>query len=415
MKDAPSLKEQEVLLSNIKKLKQKYDEKRNKDRFNIFYALHKEHDEVNLHSRFISYLLAKDSGHMKGDLFARLFLDIVLKKDKDFLDDYVVIPNEFNKTEFKEIDILLINKKLKHAIVIENKIYAKDSNHDHKEEEKVVDGYIGQLERYYNTILKGTPKKSANKSEKITFETHDYISNKIDVFYLTLNKPKEDTFTKSKGNIPESVGVREIYYKDEIIKWLKHCLEVTKDDNFLNKIINQYLILVKNMTKTNIPKKELNELRNLYSTNLETTRYVIDNFKDIKWHTVDDFLIKLKNELKSNGYKNVCLYPENNDARIKLVTELTHNNKDVNIGVTFKTNEGENLYISVLNNLSWGIVDRKWTDFTHNLLQNIRFSDFSTENTYNLIDQNNTTNAIKSIIKEISEEQENNFDTLKSI
>jgi len=345
MKDTPSIKKQIELLSDIKKLKQKYDEKRHKNRFNIFYALHKEHDEVNLHSRFISFLLAKDSGHMKGDLFARLFFKIVFKKNREFLDEYTVIPNEFNKTEFKEIDILLINKKLKHAIVIENKIYAKDSNHNHKEKEKVIKGYIGQLERYYNTILKGTPKKSTNKSEKTTFETHDYISNTIDVYYLTLNKPKEDTFNKSKGNIPESVGVKELYYKDEIIKWLEHCLGATKDDNFLNKIINQYLILVKNMTKTNIPKKELNELRKLYSNDLKTTRYIIDSFKDIKWHTVDYFLINLEKELMANEYKNVCLYPENNDTRIKLVTELTHNNKDVNIGVKFTTNQGERLYI----------------------------------------------------------------------
>lgn len=405
MNNTPTIKQQiEELLISVSNVREKYYNKRKEDRFNIFYALHKEHDEVNLHSRFISYLLADDSGHLKKKLFAELFFKIVLKKDKNFLNEYEVIPNEFNKTEFKEIDILLFNKKLSHAIIIENKIFAKDSNHINKNE--VEEGYVGQLERYYNTILKGVPNE---------IKPHNYISKKIDVFYLTLNKPKLDTFEISKRNIPESVGVKEIYYKDEIVNWLDDCLATTKDDDFLNKIINQYLILVKNMTKTNIPVKELKELRDIYSRDLKTTRYIIDNFKDIKWHTVNDFLIILAEELeKASRYDKVSVYPEDTDERAKLIVELTHYNKDVNIGVTFTTKEGKKLYISTSNNLSWGIVDTtKWKDFEDGQLVNIRFSDFSTENTYKLIGKKNTKGVIKSIIDEISTEINNGFENME--
>lgn len=396
------------LLFFIKKLKKKHDDLRNKDRFNIFYALHKESDEVNLHSRFISYLLADNSGHGKGNLFAKLFFEFVLKKDNKFLNNYEVIPNEFNKTEFKEIDILLFNKESRHSIVIENKIYAKDSNHDNKE-----NGYNGQLERYYNTILKGVPKQNIN--EDIYYESHNYISKSIDVFYLTVNKPKYESFKISKGNIPEKIGVIELYYKNEIVKWLEHCLKETKKEDFLNQIINQYLILVKNMTKTNIPEKELNELRNIYSNDLETTQYLINNFKDIKWHTVDYFFNNLKEQLESEGYSKVNLYPDNIEERANLITELTHNNKDVNIGVTFTSNKNEKLYISSSNNLSWGIINAKWKDFSDNNLENIRFSDFNTNQTYNLISKKNTDKAIVTIIDDIKNEEDNNFKGLKSI
>ena len=396
------------LLYFIKELKKKHDDLRSEDRFNIFYALHKENDEVNLHSRFISFLIAEDSGHGKGNSFAKLFFEFVLKKDNKFLNNYEVIPNEFNKSEFKEIDILLFNKESKHSIVIENKIYAKDSNHENKQ-----DGYNGQLERYYNTILKGVPKLDINDS--LYYESHDYISDSIDVFYLTVNKPKYESFTKSKGNIPENVGVVELYYKNEIVKWLEHCLKETNKGEYLNQIINQYLILVKNMTKTNIPEKELNELRNIYSDDLETTQYLINNFKDIKWHTVDYFFKNLEKQLQSEGYSKVNIYPEKIEERANLITELTHNNKDVNLGITFNTDKNETLYISSLNNLSWGIIEKKWKDFSDSDLENIRFSDFNTNQTYNLISKKNTDNIISKIIDEIKNEENDDFKNLKTI
>ena len=389
----------ELFISEIKKIKDIYNKERSKDRFNIFYALHKEHDEVNLHSRFISYLLAKDSGHNKNDFFAKIFFEIAFenKIDKKFLDGYEVFPNEFNKTEFKEIDILLINRKLSHAIIIENKIYAKDSNHSDK---KV--GYDGQLERYYNTIEKGIPFDNTKNSKDDKYIKHEYISKNIDVFYLALNPSKEESFKLSKGNIPKNIGVTELFYKDKIVKWLETCIRELKEEDFLKKIINQYLILVKNMTKTNIPIQELNDLRQIYSKNLETTQYIIDNFKHIKWHTVSRFLNHLKEKLIEKGYSDVVLYPENTDERDKSITDLTHHNKNINIGVLFKNDDKERLYISVFNNLSWGISNsEKWWEFKNNKLENIRFSDFSTDNTYQLIDETKMENAVEKIIDEI--------------
>lgn len=50
----------EQLLKSISELKTEYDNRREKDRFNIISIFHKEREE-KLHSRVISYLLSPSS------------------------------------------------------------------------------------------------------------------------------------------------------------------------------------------------------------------------------------------------------------------------------------------------------------------------------------------------------------------
>lgn len=400
----------EDFLLEIKETKKKYDRLRLKDRFNIFYALHKPHDEVNLHSRFISYLLAKDSGHLQGDFFARKFFEEVLKIDTNFLNDYEVVPNEYNKTEFKEIDILLVNKKQSHAIIIENKIFAKDSNHNDKKE-----GYKGQLERYYNIIKKGIPEDMYAMSTNNHLIAHDYLCKTIDVFYLTLNPPKEG-FERSIGKTIKKENVMVIKYAPNITSWLTSCLKDLQNKDYLKKTINHYLILVKNMTNTNIPKEERNELKELFSNHLQSAQYIVENFNHVKWQTIDTLLLELKMHLSDNNlFTDVKLYPENDEERANEITNIAHNKKEVNIGVKFnvKGDSEHKFYISTQNNLSWGIIDKGWKDFESNNLTNIRFSDFSTDNTFNLISKENTQKAIALISDEILTEINNDFKKIK--
>lgn len=412
MKNILKVENLKTLLSDIKTVKNEYGNLRDKDRFNIFYALHKESDEVNLHSRFISYLLAKNSGHGKGDFFARIFFEIVLGfEDKlfinNFLKDYIVIPNEFNKTEFEEIDILLINKKLNHAIIIENKIYAKDSNHDNKPKDS---GYRGQLERYYNTIKTGKYIKE-NEIKPTKHTLRDEECENINVFYLALTPPKEDSnpdnpYNISKGNIPEKPGVKVLLYRDKIIPWLENCLKEIEEKSILCKTINQYLILVKNMTKTNFPpKEEIENLRDIYSKDWETSQYLIENFKHVKWQTVSDFFDSLfKKLLDDNKFQNVKLYPNNDEERGKKITDLTFYNEDVNMGIWFEIGI-EKFYISSSNNLSYG--NEKTQEFMEfkDEIENIRFSDFFTDNTFKLINKKEMKKTIDKILEQILENE----------
>ena len=387
------------LLIDIKSTQAKYDKIRDKNRFNIFSALHKEHDEVNLHSRFISYLLASDSGHGMGNVFCKILVREILKIDKTQfnLSNYIVLPNERVKSEYKEIDILIINKKSRQAIIIENKIFAKDSNK--KEERKKNDGYDGQLERYYNTIKKGVDKNGN--------DIQDFQCDTVFIYYLTMFKEKQP----SKESIGELKTVKVICYSNEIKNWIEKCIDkVPIDKTIISQTIQQYLNLINKMTHNDIPIDERIELRSTTANNWESAKYLIENFKHIKWHTVSDFWNILKTRLESE-YKNVSLYPDNIE---KQIGEITHNNSDINIGILFDIDNNKKAYISSLGNLNWGILEpKKWMTFNGEITENISFSDFSTENTFRLIDKQNTEKAIDCILKEIKAEKENELNNLK--
>jgi len=388
------------LLIDIKSIQNKYDKIREKNRFNIFKALHKEHDEVNLHSRFISYLLAPDSGHGMDSVFCEIFIREILKiNNSQFnLSNYIVLPNEKIKSEYKEIDVLIINKNRKQAIIIENKIFAKDSNK--KEERKKNDGYDGQLERYYNTIKKGIDKNGNN--------IKDFQCDTVFIYYLTMFKEKQP----SKESIGELKTVDVIYYGNEIRDWLEKCIEkVPKEKEIVSQTIRQYLNLINKMTHNDIQIEERIELKNATANNWKSAKYLIENFKHIKWHTVHEFWTSLKKKLDKE-YNNVSFYP---DSDLKLISEITHNNEDKNIGILFDIEKERQAYISSQGYLSWGILEpKKWTDFKNEYTENIIFSNFSTENTFRLIDKQNTENTIDCILNEIREEKKNNFKNLKT-
>lgn len=389
------------LFIEIEAVKNKYDKIRDKNRFNVFTALNKEYEEVNLHSRFISYLLSPKSGHGMNESFCEIFVREILNLDKGHFDlqDFEVLPNEKTKSEYKEIDILIINKKTKQAIIIENKIFAKDSNR--KEDSKKNDGYDGQLERYYNTIKKGIDKDGN--------EIHNFQCNTVFIYYLTMFESKQP----SKESIGKLNNVPVIYYGNEIRNWLNECIQIIPDEKSLvAKTIQQYLSLVNKLTHNDMPIEERIELKKIIALNCSSTKYLIENFKHVKWHTVHDFWTTLKKALQKK-YSNVSFFPDEFEMAI---TKVTHINADINIGVVFDVETNIKAYISGIGNLSWGILEpKKWTTFITENLENISFSDFATENTFRLIDGEYLASAVEAILNEISMAEKNNFNSLTKI
>jgi PD-(D/E)XK nuclease superfamily len=376
------------MFESINELKIEYDKEREKKRFNVFTALYKDNEEVRLHSRFISYLLCPKSGHGMNNVFLEIFVREILKLSEEEFDinDCEVIPNEFNKKEEDEIDILIKNIKKRQAIIVENKIDAKDSNHFHKNE-----GYKGQLERYYNeTIDKG------------------YIDEHIFVFFLTLNRQvSEESLGKTlkdKSNWRDS-----LFYGNQIREWLGKCInEIPLEKLLVKEFIQQYLNLINRMTHNDLTKEERIELKEKVAKNLESTKYLNDNFKHVKWHTVDDFWITLKDKLNIN-YNNVRLYSDKHKEFHKTISEVTHENKDINHGILFDFEDGKPAYISGLGKLSWGILNKEWFTFEDKYTEDICFSEFSSENTYRLIDRENMEEVVESIINEILGRQNTNL------
>lgn len=275
-------------IRNLKALLQRLDvvrdkitaRKEGKENFNIFTCLMKYSDEENLHSRFISSILDPKDSHGLG--FAPI--DIILKTlNSSFQynqENIEVLPSFSNWSEYKEIDILLIDRRTKYAIIIENKIYACDSNHADE----------GQLECYYRRII---------EEDKIPQEN-------VEVYYLTIDghEPSEESVSTSSKykDLPDIV--RCITYGNEITQWLQQCMQIACNKPYIRETIAQYINLIKEMANNTEIEDRL-EILKIISKNddtLASAKLLFDNYKHIQWHTIFDLFNDFYSELEKRGY-----------------------------------------------------------------------------------------------------------------
>ena len=251
-----------------------------KEKFNVFTCLMDSSEEVNLHSRFISSLLDPQGNHGLG----LAPIDIILKTlNSSFQynqETIEVIPSFSNWSEYKEIDILLIDRRTKYAIIIENKINACDSNHADE----------GQLERYYRRII---------EEDKIPQEN-------VEVYYLTIDghEPSEESVSTSSRykDLPDIV--RCITYGNEITQWLQQCMQIACDKPYLRETIAQYINLIKEMANDTEIEDRL-EILKIISKNddtLASAKLLFDNYKHIQWHTIFNLFNDFYSELEERGY-----------------------------------------------------------------------------------------------------------------
>ena len=186
--------------------------------FNVFSVLRSESDEVNLHSRFLHALL----NYRKPGEKTRANLTDFLQQVgiKDFESRNVKVERELHN-----IDILITNNDTKHAVVIENKIWAGDQHE--------------QIMRYHQTL----------KKQK--------VYSRIYLLYLTPDgrDPSED-----------SVGDLEctaISYKYDLQPWLRRCQRRAYDEPGLRESVAQYLQLVQKLTGTDFKEEYMKELKEL--------------------------------------------------------------------------------------------------------------------------------------------------------
>ena len=275
-------------IRNLKALLQRLDvvrdkitaRKEGKENFNIFTCLMKYSDEENLHSRFISSILDPKGSNGLG--FAPI--DIILKTlNSSFQynqETIEVLPSFSNWSEYKKIDILLIDRRTKYAIIIENKIYACDSNHADE----------GQLECYYRRII---------EEDKIPQEN-------VEVYYLTIDghEPSEESVSTSSKykDLPDIV--RCITYGNEITQWLQQCMQIACNKPYIRETIEQYINLIKEMANNTEIEDRL-EILKIISKNddtLASAKLLFDNYKHIQWHTIFDLFNDFYSELEKRGY-----------------------------------------------------------------------------------------------------------------
>ena len=209
----------QLLLEKAARLYERHEAGR-RDPFNVFSVLRTEHDEVNLHSRFLAALLdyrQPSDGHREN---LKDFLCTVGIRDLKHEDATV-------GREIDNVDILIRDSSS--AVVIENKIWAGDQPK--------------QLERY------------AKQQKREGYE-------KPHLLYLTLDghDPSED----SVGDLNlECISLKCISYKEHLSPWLERCQQRAVDEPALRESVAQYLRLIAKLTGTDYSEAYMSDLKKL--------------------------------------------------------------------------------------------------------------------------------------------------------
>ncbi len=366
------------------------EEHRTENEFNIFNALYNNREE-KLHSRFISYLLSPTSRHGMGYKFLKSFIEVLSehghgeKLNKFDLSNCEVIPDEKNKVEYKKIDILIKNA-YKQAIVIENKIYARDSNHENKPQEQQI-----QLNRYCKVL------------------EEDGITDIITI-YLTLDRHNPEREDEIKYH------PIKIDYHREIPKWLDKCIEIADNCFLLKNILLQYKSVILTLTN-NLDRVE--ELKGLIDENInedldntwEERNYIysMDDFKHVKWHTIEEFWRELADSIGGDPFNAKIKHR----ITIEEISGIVHKNWKGSYGITFELGNGEEWYIvnDKINGLTYGNCgieindkeeDKNWFIAFKDENKRINLTDFNNKETFMLINAKNRKDTIEKIIDSVA-------------
>lgn len=249
-----------AIIEEEKKLRQrKYD---SGETFNVFEVLRLQRDEVRLHSSFIAALLDPNGPHGLKTKLLESFLQVM--KADDILTDLNTVHVEremfigqITKSgeEGGRMDIVLMDKH-KNAIVIENKIDAKDQPK--------------QLLRYDNYC-------------KQHFNNHR-------IYYLT--KWGVDPSDESCGG--QDFDCWTASYNEDILSWLDDCIVISEMIRPVNETIKQYrinLVEILNIMSQNSEKELLSVATK--DENIESTLAILENQKIIGTKIRLDFLLKL--------------------------------------------------------------------------------------------------------------------------
>ncbi|GAB1360280.1 PD-(D/E)XK nuclease family protein [Porphyromonadaceae bacterium] len=255
----------DFLLKNIKNILRQNQkiEKLNGENFNLFILLDRERDEVKTHSAFISELLKPNGSHGMGNVFLRLFFNMLIQNN--YLDNYNddCIDETHIEVEKSVGNILDINSRLDiyisnrdFQICIENKIYAKDQTK--------------QLERYKKFLVRNKSKKHLLIYLSLFGKEYGQSELKKDSEYICLS------------------------YKDEILSWLKECLKEAVDYPILRESIKQYIILIKSLTHQSMSNKMQEQIQKIILSDIESSEAIKNQYdkaikdvtKELKIHIV---------------------------------------------------------------------------------------------------------------------------------
>ena len=262
---------------------QKEEKQKRGEYFNIFSVLRLEAKEVRLHSAFLAELLNPKGSHGLGKQFLELFLNMVVRKNKEnfyfeienakvHVEYYIGIISEDKKSGGR-IDLLIEDGK-GNAIIIENKINAGDQEY--------------QLLRYNN------------------FAKDKYKSN-YKLLYLTKDGGEASEYSTGKENFKYQC----ISYRNNILPWLECCEQAAVRHPLIRETIHQYIINLKEIL--NIMEKNTQD--SLFDRIVENKEYILsvlflkDNLVEIQckmWKNV--FIKQICNAVAKDNEMEIQYY-----------------------------------------------------------------------------------------------------------
>lgn len=226
--------------------------------FNVFSALQLCSNEVRLHSRLLAVLLNPKAEHGLGYKFLKSFLRAI-GLQQDYISDCKEpmverSVGEVTDTTGGRIDIILEDGKQKHAIIIENKIYANDQPN--------------QLLRYHNY-------------GKEQFGEHNFK-----LIYLTL-----DGCEPSESSLGGEFEFIKLSYEQDILNLLED-LAQSIPPKPVRSTIEDYIKIIKQLTYQDMETEYKNNLIKEAIDNIECASELLSLAKEIGKTLVNDYIIK---------------------------------------------------------------------------------------------------------------------------
>jgi len=306
----------ETLLTDVLNIKQKYEEKGNNEgiNFNVFEVINLRTQEVRLHSKFLAELLNPNGSHGQREKFLELFVkccnieEFEVKGAQVFVEAYI---GEVTETTGGRLDIYLTDRK-GNAIVIENKIYAKDQEN--------------QLLRYHNHLI------DCHKSS---------VGN---LLYLNLYGGEPDE--SSVGELKQGEEYNIISYQYDILEWLKECISYSKEAPLLREGITHYFNLIKSLTGQSINEEMNNSIAKEILSDpkkVESALQISNSIIEVKAQIQFNFWEKLRARFVSAGIKGINYEIDKN----RVVQFCSKKNDEIGFFILIKHSKTLKVYFGV--------------------------------------------------------------------
>lgn len=357
------------------------------NQFNWFKVMYKMTEERTLHSRMIAYLLNPKGSHKQGTLFLELFFEEFGITNFD-IKDVVVSPHEVEKKEEDNIDILITNSN-KQAIIIENKIFAGDSNKEEVLDDKnCITTHKYQIPRYY--------LKTQSKGFAVTH-----------IFYLTVKHNKPSFYNDFPPEVRSLLQCKD--YIQSVLNWIGKCIDVYPANDAFKVGLQHYKQATTEFLNDMKLALKLKEISALYFDEAQQfwptcPKNEIDQddehaiiksqFIHVKWHTVHEFFTELARRISEEFKVDVT------EVDKEKITAVTHRNTETPTLLTFKFQDVLYYICNDKNGFSIGRHKEHKSEDDFQLLfdKKYAFFDFSKPEVFQLIKPNDSERLAGEIV-----------------